>query len=180
MSDETEFIIMNTAEDTKDFECLTHGFEEVGNILINPSKSAVRCLLRSSTNDLVLFGHGDENGLYNVRMDGYVINSKDVDLLRKRNVIGIWCYAGNFADKYGLHGFFTSMFISNINEAINLNFDVTQEEIKSENIKFAVSINALLRRHVPYSDWVRNLQEIASFSDLPFVHYNYEALAYYE
>lgn len=175
-----DFIIINTAEDTKDFECLTHGFEEVGNILINPSKSAVRRLLRSSTNDLVLFGHGDENGLYNVRMDGYIIGSKDVDLLRKRNVIGIWCYAGNFADKYGLHGFFTSMFISNINEAIVLNFDAAQEEIKSENIKFAVSINALLRRQIPYSDWVMNLQEIASFSDLPFVHYNYEALAFYE
>lgn len=175
-----DFIIMNTTEDTKDFECLTHGFEEGNNILINPSKSAVRRLLRSSTNDLVLFGHGDENGLYNVRMDGYVIGSKDVDLLRKRNVIGLWCYAGNFADKYGLHGFFTSMFISNVNEAINLNFNVTKEDITSENIKFAVSINALLRRQVPYSAWVMNLQEIASFSDLPFVHYNYEALAYYE
>jgi hypothetical protein len=113
-------------------------------------------------------------------MDGYVISSKDVDLLRKRNVIGLWCYAGNFADKYGLHGFFTSMFISNVNEAINLNFNATKEDITSENIKFAVSINALLRRQVPYSAWVMNLQEIASFSDLPFVHYNYEALAYYE
>ena len=173
-----DFIIIDSKEDCKDFRPIVNGFEN-STILINPSKSKVRALLKQSTNDIVLNGHGDEGGLYNKDLNGYVIGSGDLDLLRNRNVVGIWCFAGNFADRYNLHGFFTSMFISNVEEANYFDFDTTPDIITSENIYFSTMINELLRKQIPYSQWVDILQKNAHIQH-PFVRFNYEALAYYE
>lgn len=173
-----DFIIINVKPDTNDFGYLLNDI--VGRtVLINPTRKEVRQLLRESKNDLLLYGHGDEGGLYNSFWNGYIIDSKDVEQLRKRNVIGLWCYAGNFADKYGLHGFFTSMFISNIDEANYLQIPGTPERISEESIKFNVIVNRLLKNKTPYSEWVDIIQSEATPND-PVVRYNYEALGYYE
>ena len=171
-----DFVIINSKEDTNDFLNIIDGFNS-SNILINPSKGAVRKLLKESNNDIVFCGHGDEMGLYNKDLNGYVISSNDVHLLRNHNIIGIWCFAGNFADRYDLHGFFTSMFISNIDEANYFNFNTTPDIITAENVKFSTMINELLKKQIPYSEWVDILQKQAN-THIPFVRFNYEALYY--
>ena len=104
-------IEVNSRPDCQDFSCLYDRLQ--GTHLLNPSKSEVKKLLTTHPErPLILSGHGDDNGLYNHLWNGYLISSKDVELLRKQQVIiGVWCFAGNFADRYGLKGFFTSMFI---------------------------------------------------------------------
>ena len=173
-----DFIIVNTKEDTNEFGYLLNNIVDC-NVLINPSKNKVRAMLESSQNDLVLYGHGWEFGLFNVNQNGELVGENEVDMLRKRNVVGLWCYAGNFADKYNLHGFFTSMFISNIDEANYLQVPSTPEVIKEEVVKFNRLINELLKSHTPYSQWVEFLQKNVT-PNCPVASYNYEALSYYE
>lgn len=173
-----DFVIVNVKEDTNNFGYLFNGIKDC-NVLINPSKGRVRKLLKESQNDLVLYGHGWDSGLFNTDWNGELVGANEVDMLRKRNVVGLWCYAGNFADKYKLHGFFTSMFISNIDEANQLLVPSTPEIILEESIKFNKLVNKLLRSHTPYSKWVDFIQSNIT-PNCPVARYNYEALCYYE
>lgn len=150
-------------------------------VLYNPSKSEVKSALKSEPDTIIITGHGDPYGLYNERWDGRLIDSSMVNLLRGKKIVGIWCYASEFANRYDLTGFFTSMFISNVEEYIDCGFSLsptTTDDINNENYKFAKQINDFIKRDIPMSAWVEKLQ--SNCSDLNFVKYNYEALYYEE
>lgn len=164
-------------EDTKDFSGIYNDLDAT--VLINPSTHIAREAIVNENDTVVLIGHGDEGGLYNKSLNGYLIDSQWVNLLRNKIVIGIWCYAGNFADKYSLKGFFTSNFISNDKELVDCGFnDFNNSDIIicSENVWFSNRINHYLRHNYPIDKWISDLQENCSI--MPFVQYNYEALYY--
>ena len=149
-----------------------------------PSRRDRRAIRRAIMNDdgpVVLLGHGTPRGLLADNFWEYVIDSTDVELLRQRTVIGFWCYASEFADRYDLHGFFTSMFVSNMNEAVEHQVDhlATEENIAEEMELFCREINCFIKAGLPMNEWVENLQGMCN-RELPFVRYNYEALTYYE
>ena len=160
-------IVIHIDNNTLDTKILSRIYEKLNNITLlhNEKKSSVKRVLRFTGNEPVML-LGD---------------SKCVQWLRNRPVIGIFCYASDFADKYGLHGFFTSMFISNIQEAITeqRDQDVTEEIISYQESLFCDRIHELLIRNTPMSEWPKILQSQADLS-LPFVRFNYEALTYYE
>ena len=92
--------------------------------------------------------------------------------------IDIWCNASNFADRYDLTGFFTSMFISNSEELIDCGFslfDNCDDEITRQNQIFASRINNLLVTQTPTRDWARILYS-SLINEERFVYYNYEAM----
>jgi hypothetical protein len=164
-----------STEDTTQFSNIYQNLD--ARVLINPSSSEARHAINEETDTIILIGHGTEYGLLNQRLDGYFIDSGWVNILRNKTIIGIWCYAGNFADKYGLRGFFTSNFISNVGELIDNgfpNFENSATIIEHENMWFSNRINSYLRTQRPLIDWVEDLRENASV--MPFVQYNYEAL----
>ena len=164
-----------STEDTNDFSGIYRGLNAT--VLINPSARIAKEAIIDENEIIVLIGHGTENGLLNSKLNGYIIDSQWVNLLRNKIVIGIWCYAGNFADRYGLTGFFTSNFISNVNELQDVgfnNFTHSDIIIQSENVKFGNMLNKYLRNSVPVDRWIDDLQQHASL--YPFVQYNYEAL----
>lgn len=166
-----------STEDTRSFSNIYQGLET--KVLINPSSSEAKKAIIDEKDIIILIGHGTEYGLLNSRLDGYFIDSGWVNLLRNKTIIGIWCYAGNFADRYGLKGFFTSNFISNVDELLECgfnNFEHSDTIIEYENVHFSNRINFYLRTNVPMDEWVNDLQENASI--MPFVQYNYEALLY--
>jgi hypothetical protein len=166
-----------STEDTRSFSNIYQGLET--KVLINPSSSETKKAIIDEKDIIILIGHGTEYGLLNSRLDGYFIDSGWVNLLRNKTIIGIWCYAGNFADRYGLKGFFTSNFISNVDELLECgfnNFEHSDTIIEYENVHFSNRINFYLRTNVPMDEWVNDLQENASI--MPFVQYNYEALLY--
>ena len=168
--------------DCDDFRGIYEGLD--GDILINPSKGQVKSIIRTySDRPLILIGHGTEDGLLNKDWNGYVVDSNIVDMLRKVPcIIGVWCYAGNFADRYDLHGFFTSMFISTEEEAACHGFlKATPEDIQQENILFSKRLNKLLKvlcfvdGKPLLGDWMRVLGSKADISK-GFVRFNYEAM----
>lgn len=174
-----DVIFINSLPDTEEFRHMFEGLET--NLLVNPSRVQIHQMLRSNfERPLLISGHGTERGLLTKDLNGYLIDGGMADMLRRRtSIIGCWCYAGNFADNYGLHGFFTSMFISNINEATELGFTTDAETITSENFFFSNQVRRLLVDGTPLSQWVDILQR-ECHSDIPFVAYNYEAMVYYE
>lgn len=153
-------------------------------VFLTPTRMQRRAIMEAIRNDdgpVMLLGHGTPRGLLDPTFADYIIESRDVDLLRQRTVIGIWCYASEFADHYGLHGFFTSMFVSNLREAQELQVDrlATEDNIMSEHELFCCMINCFIRAELPMDEWVENLQGMCN-RDLPFVRFNYEALSYFE
>ena len=113
--------------------------------------------------------------------EGFAVGSEHVEWLRNRPVIGIFCYASEFADRYKLHGFFTSMFISNMQEAIIEQRDqgATNENIAYQQELFCNRVRKLIINNTPLIQWPEILQSQADLS-LPFVRFNYEALTYYD
>lgn len=175
-------IHMDTRFDTVDFARVYDGLD--CKLFYTPTRRDRRAIMDAIRNDegpVILLGHGTPRGLLDPTFYDYIIESRDVDLLRQRTIIGIWCYASEFADKYGLHGFFTSMFVSNINEAIEHQVDylATEENIAEEFELFCCIINCFIRSELPMDEWVENLQGMCN-RELPFVRYNYEALSYFE
>jgi hypothetical protein len=164
-----------STEDTRLFSNIYQNLDAT--ILINPSSREARKAIINEMDTILFIGHGTEYGLLNSRLDGYFIDSEWVNLLREKNIIGIWCYAGNFAERYDLKGFFTSNFISNIDELIDNGFerfDNVESVIQDENTLFANKINNFLLTSRTIHEWVDELQHSASA--IPFVQYNYEAL----
>lgn len=178
-----DIIVVESQPDCADFRGIYEGLD--GDILINPSKGQVRTMLRSHPErPLIISGHGTERGLLTKDWKGFTVDCREVEMLRKRScIIGVWCYAGNFADKYGLHGFFTSMFISTMEEALDCGFpNADPEDITRENILFSKRLNKLLKNlHMVdgkplINDWPWLISQKADISK-GFVRYNYEAMS---
>lgn len=109
---------------------------------------------------LIICGHGTEYGLLHpdIWRGEYLIHENNYQLIHARNVICVWCHASEFAERVGMNGFFTSMFISNINEAQVYNFyDTSSRAIIDSNIRFYRNINSLLTQHTPLNEWVEHL-----------------------
>lgn len=177
-------IIIHIDNNSPDAKILSRIYEGLSGITLsyNRSKSNIKRLLRITGDEpVMLLGHGSPRGLFNTSQNGYAVSSECVEWLRGRPIIGIFCYASEFADRYGLSGFFTSMFISNMQEAIyeQRDQDATEETISTQLALFCDRIRELLIKNIPLSEWPGILQSQADLS-LPFVRFNYEALTYYE
>ena len=82
------------------------------------SKSEVQKLIREHDR-VMMMGHGSPGGLFNVgRFSGcgaYIIDQQMVPLLKeKTDNVFIWCNADKFVDIFGLKGFYSGMFISEV------------------------------------------------------------------
>ena len=172
-------IFMNTMEDTNTFAPLFDGLD--CGVLVNPTRAEViEVLEQNPTDTLLCLGHGSPRGLFASDWQGYVIDSSMTHLLKDREMIGIWCYASDFARINNLKGFFTYMFISNAGEAkAHSCGEVTDELIYEENLKFSNAINTFIKEGRPMEEWVETLYENCN-NDLPFVEFNYSNLAYFD
>ena len=94
---------------------------------------------------IMMLGHGNEYGLFS-KPDKkgdyrrFLITDRHVQFLRDKTCIGIWCYANKFAEKYKLHGLFSGMIISELQEAIDMGVPATRDEIDREMEKFTIRL----------------------------------------
>lgn len=177
-------IIIHINDGSPDAAILSRIYEGLDGIIVsyNRSKSNIKRLLRITGNEpVMLLGHGTPRGLLNKSQNGFAVGSEMVEWLRDRDIIGIFCYASEFADKYGLRGFFTSMYISNMQEAIweHEEQGATDELITQQDALFCDRIRKLIDDKTPLSEWPQILQSQADLS-IPFVRFNYEAMCYFE
>lgn len=132
---------------------------------------------------IMMLGHGNEYGLFskpdkNSDYRRFMITDKHVQFLRDKTCIGIWCYANNFAEKYRLHGLFSDMIISELQEAIDLGVPATKEEIDREMEKFTICLNNCMStyglKQTPLR--MKDLDDVQSI----LTKFNYSNLYYYE
>lgn len=172
-------VFVNSMADTATFAPLFKDIEGIS--LYNPTREELeKVLAENPTETFMCLGHGSPRGLFSADMHGFLLDRDNVHLLQNRNVIGIWCYASDFARTHNLRGFFTYMFISNPQEA---NFHrcgkVSEEVVFEENRLFSQRVNNLIREDVPMEDWVERLYESAN-TELGFVNFNYSNLSYFD
>lgn len=121
----------------------------------------VNAALSTECDYLILTGHGTEWGLLHPDIEKgiYLVHENNISLIKAKNVIGIWCFAREFATKHkDLHGFFSSMFISNVDEAREFGIlDVHQSEIDSSTREFCLDVNWFIEKEVPLTEWLSQL-----------------------
>ena len=108
-----------------------------------------------------------------IRVDNVI-----VQFLRDKSCIGIWCYANKFAEKYKLHGLFSGMIISELQEAIDLGVPATKDEIDKEMKRFTIRLKDCIEtyglKRTPLR--MKELDEVQS----PLTTFNYGNLYYSE
>lgn len=146
------------------------------------SSSDVQRAIRAD-DAIVMLGYGNEYGLFskpskNGKYERFMITDRHVQFLRDKTCIGIWCYANQFAMRYGLHGLFSGMIISELQEAIELGIPATEDEIYKERERFALRLKNCIEAY--------SLEEIParmkSLDDTQseLTRFNYSNLYYYE
>jgi hypothetical protein len=91
-------------------------------------------LLIPKYNRIILLGHGSPKGL--AHYSSTIIDKTHYSVLQGREVIAIWCHAKSYMEEFGLHGFYTDMFISAVLEAKHFNVPATQNQIDESNQLF--------------------------------------------
>ena len=145
---------------------------------------------------IMMLGHGNEYGLFSKpEKDGsfkrFMITDKHVQFLRDKDArwypllaaefiacIGIWCYANKFAEKYKLHGLFSGMIISELQEAIDLGIRATKDEIDTEMEKFTIRLKDCMETYGVEQTPIR-MKELDDVQSL-LTTFNYGNLYYYE
>ena len=87
---------------------------------------------------VMMMGHGSPGGLFAVgqfkNVGAYIIDQSMVPYLKqKQNNVYIWCNADKFVDIFGLKGFYSGMFISEVGEATYCGLPGMSQEIVDES-----------------------------------------------
>ena len=172
-------VFVDSMADTATFAPLFKDIE--GIYLYNPTREELeKVLAENPTETFMCLGHGSPRGLFSADMHGFLLDRDNVHLLKDRDVIGIWCYASDFARLNNLRGFFTYMFISNAHEcSYHRCGNYYNEVVYEQNRIFAEKVRGLIAENKPMEEWVDYLYESCD-SSLDFVNFNYSNLAYFD
>ena len=136
----------------------------------------------SGDDTIMMLGHGNQYGLFskpnkNGEYKRFLITDRHVQFLRERTCIGIWCHADKFAEHYGLHGLFSGMIISEVQEAADYNIPATEEEIYAEREKFALRLKFCIETYglSATPERIKELDDTKS----PLTLFNFGNLHYY-
>lgn len=172
-------VFVDSMADTATFAPLFKDIE--GIYLYNPTREELeKVLAENPTETFMCLGHGSPRGLFSADMHGFLLDRDNVHFLKDRDVIGIWCYASDFARQNNLRGFFTYMFISNAQEcSYHRCGNYYNEVVYEQNRIFAEKVRGLIAENKPMEEWVDYLYESCD-SSLDFVDFNYSNLAYFD
>jgi hypothetical protein len=132
---------------------------------------------------IIMLGHGSSNGLMSVNKFnnngyslGYVINRDTVPLLREKECIFIWCNANVFVEHNKLNGFYTGMFISEVNESIYCRCDSSQDDVDKSNEFFSSLLSECINNDLNFIfEYVKQFYgKICSTNKVAF--YNHQRL----
>lgn len=139
----------------------------------------------STQERIMLLGHGSDKGLFfrkddsKDEYDKVIVSHAHAYHLRKHggNIVAVWCYADQFARAEGLHGLFTGMIVSELNEALLYQVETTQEELDRENVKLARRLRELLDERIPLSEIPKRMQAMDDVRS-PLTTFNYNNFYY--
>ena len=176
-------VIHTTDPTTQALKHLYEGREDAARRLTETATNAEVVHAIAEADALMMLGHGNEYGLFsNPNTHGeyerLLVSGRHVEFLRGKLCIGIWCRAEEFARRYGLHGLFSGMIISEMDEAALYGITTTQGELVEELDKFAQRLTFCIDHY--------KLEEIPSRMKAlddkhsPLTCFNYERLFWIE
>lgn len=122
-------------------------------------ETCVNLALEKEDDTLLFCGHGTSYGLLAPNSyEEYVIHEMNAGKIHAKNVIGIMCWGAEFAERVGLHGLFSSMFISNMDECVNLCVESNQSEIDETNKKILDVLSEVVKGDLTMEDGVMFLK----------------------
>ena len=150
--------------DTKMLKLLWEGIPNVN--LVHLTKKwkrvmdkAVELAVSDEKDTLLICGHGTQHGLLVPHsFTEYAVHQMNVGLIQAKRVVGIMCYGAEFAKNVGLHGLFSSMFISNVNEAVDYSIFTTRERIHETNALILGIVNEYLADKITLDECLKKLQ----------------------
>ncbi|WP_372947811.1 hypothetical protein [Mariniphaga sp.] len=145
------------------------------------SKTELREVIKEHDR-VIMLGHGSPGGLLTMQQfgttNGFIIDYSMVDVLKeKKDNVFIWCNADQFVYDYDLEGFYSGMFISEIDEAIYYDFyDIEPSEIDESNYWFAEIVSRYINHplNVLYDNLIQDYRELARTN--PIAQFNLERL----
>ena len=138
--------------------------------------------LIESHDRVMMLGHGSPDGLLScgkfIGTNGLIVDDSMVEALRtKDNSVFIWCYADEFVTRYGLNGFFTGMFVSEVGESYYCGVDSPQNIVDASNYAFSFIASKYINEISPdlmYRRIINDYGIIASYN--PIARYNHKRL----
>lgn len=145
------------------------------------SSAKIRKELQESQR-IFLLGHGTEAGLlspYGGKQFGrLIVGPKEVNFLRGKEVISVFCNSNIYGLKYGLSGLFSGMIISEESEAFDwLGHFIEEEKIREHNKEWCGDLEKLILDKTPLFKIPEKMRKNKG-SDLDL--FNYESLYYLE
>ena len=139
----------------------------------------------STQERIMLLGHGSDKGLFfrkddsKNEFDKIIVGHSHRYHLHNHgsNIVAVWCNADQFALAEGLHGLFTGMIVSELNEALLYQVETTQEELDRENVKLARRLRALLDERIPLSEIPKRMLAMDDVRS-PLTTFNYNNFYY--
>lgn len=172
-------LVIHPADPTTDVLCQIYRDINATVIRQKIPKSKLKKLMKDADR-IIMLGHGTPSGMGFVER-GYIttiIDSTLVYLLReKKDNIYIWCHADEFIKKYGLSGFSTGMFISEMDEADVYGIKATEKEIEESNNKFARIVRNYLHKN---GEELKTILKEDYDLDSDVARYNHERLYYFK
>ena len=135
---------------------------------------------------VMMMGHGSPGGLFSIcqfdncgaKYGGYIIDQSMVPLLKEKdNSVFIWCNADKFVNVFGLLGFYSGMFISEVGEALYCGLPGTQQgEVDESNYGFVNIVGKYINedKNVIYENVMKEYGIIAE--ENPVALYNHNRL----
>jgi len=117
---------------------------------------------------IIMMGHGYPGGLFMSH-----VNPEAVDLLREKECVCIWCNADQFVNRYGLKGFYTGMFISEVSEAGWFKIKTDQADVDISNELFTRLVTENIDNENIHSVLKENY-----VGDCPVIRFNNDRLYY--
>lgn len=99
-----------------------------------------RCI--SEYDRIICLGHGCSDGLLGDY--GLVVNESHVKILREKELICIWCNADQFMNKHKLNGFYSGMFISEVQEAEMYDVECSFYDVEKSNKMFSTLLGGCI------------------------------------
>ena len=126
---------------------------------------------------IFMLGHGTEEGLIS-ELGLAAIDSSLVQILREKELVGIWCNADVFFKKYKLKGFYTGMIVSEWLEALMYNIhQITYKDVDESNKLFTESVKKHINSEYMVED-IQNYYQSKNTNDNPIIEFNSKNLYY--
>ena len=117
---------------------------------------------------IIMMGHGYPGGLFMSYIDSQVVH-----ILREKDCVCIWCNADQFVQRYGLTGFFTGMFISEVSEAMWFQIHTDQDKVDYSNELFT----RLVAENID-NPMIHSVLKESYVGDDPVIKFNNDRLYY--